>query len=136
MLARLHDSKLDRGAARVAPGMERHCALSHMLKPVDEMIRFVVGPDGDAVPDVKRKLPGRGIWITATRAALAAAIKRNVFARGFKRDVRVAAIWRQSRKAFWSAVHLMRSRSPVRPARWFAASPRLKRRLAATMSWL
>jgi predicted RNA-binding protein YlxR (DUF448 family) len=91
MLARLHDSKLDRGAARVAPGMERHCALSHMLKPVDEMIRFVVGPDGDAVPDVKRKLPGRGIWITATRAALAAAIKRNVFARGFKRDVRVAA---------------------------------------------
>ena len=38
-------------------------------KPVEELIRFVVGPDGDVVPDVKRKLPGRGIWITATRAA-------------------------------------------------------------------
>ena len=61
------------------------------MKPVDEMIRFVVGPDGEVVPDLKRKLPGRGIWITATRAALEEAVKRNVFARGFKRDVRVAA---------------------------------------------
>ena len=42
------------------------------------------------MPDVKRKLPGRGIWITATRAAIEDAVKRNVFARGFKRDVRVA----------------------------------------------
>ena len=54
------------------------------------MIRFVVGPDGDVVPDIKRKLPGRGIWITGTRAALEEAVKRNVFARGFKRDVRTA----------------------------------------------
>jgi uncharacterized protein len=91
MLATLHDSELDRGATHVAPGTERHCALSRTLKPVDEMIRFVLGPDGDAVPDLKRKLPGRGIWITATRAAFNDAIKRNVFARGFKRNVRVAA---------------------------------------------
>ena len=42
------------------------------------------------MPDVKRKLPGRGIWITATRAAIEDAAKRNVFARGFKREVRVA----------------------------------------------
>ena len=41
-------------------------------------------------PDIKRKLPGRGIWITSTRAAIAEAVKRSVFARGFKRDVRVA----------------------------------------------
>jgi predicted RNA-binding protein YlxR (DUF448 family) len=72
------DGELDRGANSVAPGMQRHCALSRALKPVDEMIRFVVGPGGDTVPDVKRKLPGRGIWITATRAALDDAIKRNV----------------------------------------------------------
>jgi predicted RNA-binding protein YlxR (DUF448 family) len=55
------------------------------------MIRFVVGPGGEVVPDIKRKLPGRGIWLTATRAAIAEAVKRNVFARGFKRDVRAAA---------------------------------------------
>jgi ribosomal protein L7Ae-like RNA K-turn-binding protein len=42
------------------------------------------------VPDVKRKLPGRGLWVTATRTALEDAIKRNVFARGFKRNVKVA----------------------------------------------
>lgn len=94
MLAEAHDiaqsDELDRGAISVAPGTERACAVSRELKPVAEMIRFVVGPAGEAVPDIKRKLPGRGIWITATRAALEEAIKRNIFARGFKRDVRVA----------------------------------------------
>ena len=59
------DNELDRGAAKAASGSERHCALTRTLKPVDEMIRFVVGPGGDIVPDLKRKLPGRGIWITA-----------------------------------------------------------------------
>jgi predicted RNA-binding protein YlxR (DUF448 family) len=53
------------------------------------MIRFVLGPNGEAVPDIKRKLPGRGIWLTATRTAIEDAAKRNVFARGFKREVRV-----------------------------------------------
>ena len=61
-----------------------------MVKPVDEMIRFVVAPDGAAVPDLKRRLPGRGIWITGTRAGAAQAIVRKAFARGFKRDVRTA----------------------------------------------
>jgi hypothetical protein len=82
--------ELDHGAAKAASGSERHCALSRTLKPVDEMIRFVAGPDGDIVPDLKRKLPGRGIWITGTRACLDDAVKRNVFARAFKRNVRVA----------------------------------------------
>jgi len=85
-----HDSELDRGAISVAAGTERACALTRAAKPVSEMIRFVVGPAGEAVADVKRKLPGRGIWITASRAAIEEAVKRNVFARGFKRDVRVA----------------------------------------------
>jgi len=93
MLATAQNSEqggeLDRGAISVAPGTERSCALTRDLKPVSEMIRFVVGPAGEAVPDVKRKLPGRGIWVTATRAAIEEAVKRNVFARGFKRDVRV-----------------------------------------------
>src|SRR5438046_1252210 len=91
MLAVAQDTELDRGATSVVPGAERTCALTRELKPAAEMIRFVVGPNGEAVPDVKRKLPGRGIWVTATRAAIEDAIKRNVFARGFKRDVRVAS---------------------------------------------
>ncbi len=84
------NGELDRGATSVAQGTERSCALTRELKPVSAMMRFVVGPAGEAVPDIKRKLPGRGIWITATREALDEAIKRNVFVRGFKRDVRVA----------------------------------------------
>ena len=43
------------------------------------------------MPDLKRRLPGRGLWITATREALRTAVARKVFARGFKRDVRVGA---------------------------------------------
>lgn len=90
MLALAQDIEVDRGASCVAPGTERTCALTRELKPVAEMIRFVIGPAGDAVPDVKRKLPGRGIWITASRTAIEGAVEQNVFARGFKRDVRVA----------------------------------------------
>src|SRR3974390_3096958 len=82
------DRELDRGATSVAPGTLRTCALTRELKPVSEMIRFVLGPAGEAVPDVKRKLPGRGIWITASRGAIDDAVKRNVSARGFKREVR------------------------------------------------
>lgn len=84
-----HDSELDRGPKAQAPGTERLCVSTRTVKPVDEMIRFVVAPDGAVIADVKRNLPGRGIWITATRQALADAIKRNAFARGFKRDVTV-----------------------------------------------
>jgi len=90
MLATAQDIELDRGTASVAPGMARQCVLTREVKPVGELIRFVVGPDGAVVPDVKRKLPGRGLWLTGTRAVLEDAIGRNVFARGFKRQVTVA----------------------------------------------
>ena len=43
------DIELDRGTTSVAPGTERTCALSRDLKPVSQMIRFVIGPAGDAV---------------------------------------------------------------------------------------
>ncbi len=95
MLADVQDQAsvdgLDAGPRRSAPGSERFCVVAGTVKPVDEMIRYVVAPDGSVVPDLKRRLPGRGLWITATRQALADGIKRRVFARGFKRDVRVSA---------------------------------------------
>ena len=91
MLARPQDEVLDTGPRKAASGTERFCAATGDVKPVEEMIRFVVSPDGAAVPDLKRRLPGRGIWITASRAALRTAIARKAFARGFKRDVQVAA---------------------------------------------
>src|SRR6266700_3007846 len=89
MLGRSHSDALDAGPHKRAPGTHRFCAASGAVRPVDEMIRFVVGPDGTAVPDLKRRLPGRGIWITATRQALRSAIARKAFARAFKRDMRL-----------------------------------------------
>jgi len=90
MLARTHDEDLDTGPRKGGPGTERLCVVSREVKPVEELIRFVVGPDG-VVPDLKRKLPGRGLWITADRVTLRDAIAKNVFARGFKRDIKVTA---------------------------------------------
>ena len=90
MLGRPHDDALDAGPRKAAPGTQRFCAATGIVRPVDEMMRFVVGPDGTAVPDLKRRLPGRGIWITATQQALRTAIARKAFARAFKRDVRLA----------------------------------------------
>jgi predicted RNA-binding protein YlxR (DUF448 family) len=84
------DNGLDLGPRRIAPGSERLCAATGEVTPVADMIRFVVAPDGSVVPDLKRRLPGRGIWITATRPALSSALARKAFARSFKREVRVA----------------------------------------------
>ena len=89
-IAQQEPDDLDRGATSVAAGAERFCALTRDLKPVSEMIRFVVGPAGEAVPDLKRKLPGRGLWITASRDSVQDAVKRNVFSRGFKREMKVS----------------------------------------------
>ena len=79
--------ELDRGPR--AGERTRMCAVTREIRPLSELIRFVVGPDGAAVPDVKTKLPGRGLWITASREALGEAIKRKVFGRGFKLEVRL-----------------------------------------------
>jgi predicted RNA-binding protein YlxR (DUF448 family) len=89
MTVQSNDSELDSGPR--ARELERLCIVTRTVRPVSDLIRFVVGPGGEAVPDLKRKLPGRGVWVTATQEVLADAIKRNVFARGFKRNVRLAA---------------------------------------------
>jgi predicted RNA-binding protein YlxR (DUF448 family) len=68
----------------------RMCAVSREVRPIDELIRFVVSPEGAVVPDLKRKLPGRGLWVSASRATVAEAVRRNQFSRGFKRDIRAA----------------------------------------------
>ncbi len=67
----------------------RACALSRARRPKDELIRFVLGPDGTIVPDLKEKLPGRGVWLTAAHDVVADAAKRNVFSRALKTPVKV-----------------------------------------------
>ncbi|MGV1014291.1 MAG: RNA-binding protein [Methyloceanibacter sp.] len=62
----------------------RRCALTRRHLAKDRLIRFVIGPDGTVVPDIKEKLPGRGVWVTAAHDTIADAAKRNVFARALK----------------------------------------------------
>ncbi|EFO32757.1 transcription terminating nucleic-acid-binding protein [Roseibium sp. TrichSKD4] len=70
---------------------ERQCAVSRKVLPIDLLIRFVLDPEGRVVPDLKQKLPGRGVWVTAAAEAVATAEKdrKRVFGRGFKSEVRV-----------------------------------------------
>jgi len=89
MLARIDDSGIDKGPKKSGP--ERLCAVTREVKPVAELLRFVAAPDGSAVPDLKRNLPGRGLWITATRETLAEAVRRKSFAKSFKQDIRAGA---------------------------------------------
>jgi uncharacterized protein len=60
---------------------ERTCIVTREQKPEDQLIRFVMAPDGTVVPDLQRKLPGRGCWVSKSRVHLAEAIKRNAFVR-------------------------------------------------------
>jgi len=65
----------------------RQCALHRSRVGEDQLLRFVLDPDGRVVPDLKRKLPGRGVWITADYEAVAKAVRQRVFSRGFKQTV-------------------------------------------------
>jgi predicted RNA-binding protein YlxR (DUF448 family) len=90
MLAIADPADLDDGPRTNRSGTARMCAVTRQVSPVDDLIRFVVGPSGDVVPDLKRKLPGRGLWLSASHATVSEAVKRKVFSRGFKREVRVS----------------------------------------------
>lgn len=68
---------------------DRQCALTREVKPVTELIRFVVSPDGVIVPDTDAKAEGRGVWISLGRAAVAEAVKKKAFAKSLKASVEV-----------------------------------------------
>lgn len=91
MLAAETGADLDDGPRAKTPATERMCAVTRQVRPTGELIRFVVGPAGEAVADLKRKLPGRGLWVTASREMVTQAVRRRVFAKGFKRDVKAPA---------------------------------------------
>jgi uncharacterized protein len=84
------DPDLDNGPRTDRSATMRMCAVSREVRPIDELIRFVVSPQGEVMADLKRKLPGRGMWVSASRRAVAEAVRRNHFSRGFRRDVRAA----------------------------------------------
>ena len=89
MLASVDEAHLDSGPRTAKSGTARMCALTRQVRPVDELIRFVVAPSGEVAADLKRKLPGRGLWISASKNALRDAVKRGIFSKGFKRELRL-----------------------------------------------
>ena len=67
----------------------RMCALTRAEKPVAELIRFVLGPDDVLVPDTDAKAEGRGVWISLNKVLVAEAVKKKVFARSLKTEVKL-----------------------------------------------
>lgn len=70
-------------------GPERKCIATGEVEPTGGLVRFVVGPDGQVVPDVAGKLPGRGMWVGATRDAIEVAARKKLFSRAAKQQVTV-----------------------------------------------
>ena len=66
---------------------ERRDIVSGDVMEEARLIRFVAGPDGAVVPDLARKLPGRGLWVAADRASVETAAKKGLFARAAKAKV-------------------------------------------------
>jgi uncharacterized protein len=68
---------------------ERRCIVTGARQPKAGLVRFVVGPEGQVVPDVLNRLPGRGLYVAADHAAIAKAAAKGLFARAAKAPVTV-----------------------------------------------
>jgi predicted RNA-binding protein YlxR (DUF448 family) len=71
-------------------GRERRDIVSGEVMPDARLIRFAAAPDGSVVPDVAAKLPGRGLWVAASKAAIATAVEKKLFAKAAKANVSAA----------------------------------------------
>lgn len=69
---------------------ERTCIVTRKSASAKTLIRFVIGPNNQIVPDLKANLPGRGVWVSARHSTIEAAIKQKAFHRSFKTDVEIA----------------------------------------------
>ena len=79
------------GSADDSGMSERRCIVTRQALEKDRLIRFVLGPDNEIVPDLTESLPGRGYWVSADRKVLAEAVKRNAFAKAMRAPVKPAA---------------------------------------------
>jgi predicted RNA-binding protein YlxR (DUF448 family) len=81
-------ARLDEGRSR---SRERRCIVTGEVRSEAHLIRFVVSPDGDVVPDVAAKLPGRGMWVSADAKSVETAIAKNAFSKSAKASVKPSA---------------------------------------------
>lgn len=85
-MALAKDPAVDELAASSASA--RRCVATRAVLPKSHLVRLVVGPDTGLVPDIAERLPGRGLWITASRKVVAAATDK-VFSRAARARVSV-----------------------------------------------
>ena len=71
---------------------ERKCILSGDHAARDALVRLAVGPDGEVLPDVRAKAPGRGAWIGVDRATLEAAQAKGKLKGALMRSFKGAAL--------------------------------------------
>lgn len=83
----IEPARPDTGRRRDPQAALRRCLVTGDVRPRGELMRFVVGPDDTVVPDLERRLPGRGLWLTGRRDIVAEACAKRAFARGAKRQV-------------------------------------------------
>jgi uncharacterized protein len=67
----------------------RRCIVTRQALEKPALIRFVIDPEGRVTPDLKERLPGRGLWVTADRAILEQAVAKNAFSKAAKHSVKV-----------------------------------------------
>lgn len=72
------------GVDKMQEDPERRCVVTGEVQPKAGLVRFVLSPEGIIFPDLANKLPGRGIWVTASRELIAKAAAKGLFARGAK----------------------------------------------------
>ena len=72
-------------------GPRRRCIVSGVVADRDVLVRFVVGPDGQVVPDVDERLPGRGFWLSARRDVVEKARTAKTFAKAARAPVSTPA---------------------------------------------
>ncbi len=82
---------LDAGARLARRDSHRKCIASGIVRPREDLLRFVVAPDQTVVLDISGKLPGRGLWLSPRRDMLEKACARKLFAKSAKATVRVRA---------------------------------------------
>ncbi|MCP5432961.1 MAG: RNA-binding protein [Alphaproteobacteria bacterium] len=70
-------------------GPLRRCLVTGERLPKERLVRFVLGPDRDLVADLGARLPGRGLWVTARRSDLEEAVRKRLFSRAARAEVRV-----------------------------------------------
>lgn len=69
---------------------ERLCAVRREHLPQDQLLRFVLAPDGGIVPDIESRLPGRGVWLTCSRKVVEKAVETKVFSKSLKLNAQVS----------------------------------------------